>query len=175
MSDKARAVRTLGVLQVLDVLLALACIGYGGCMAEEYLTTGDPVMIAAGVLFIAVIIGSLAAQTAFFRLCGQLKKQQAFIQENDRTLGVIARCCGVNTALLLLTVVLNVTGSVRIILEGNDSMITLLDALNYSLNVDGYFLLLLTFVMGSAALIAWVLQLLMRRAVALQQENDATV
>lgn len=179
MKDQRNPSRTLTILQVMDVVLALCCIGFGGCMVIDLLNqmnhNGNSWHAAAAVLFVLVIVGCLTAQGVFFKLCGNLKDKSAFTPANDTALGIIAAACGINTILLLCCGAASIIGSALYFLQQSAWANTFFEALSFAVDNDAAFYGLLAFLMVSVALIAWILQLMLRRAVALQQENDETV
>lgn len=108
--------------------------------------------------FIAVSIVSLccaAALVAFFRMCGRLKHGIAYTRKNQHTMGFIALC----------SLIAGVTMMVSTLL------LFLLDAVG----VFWIWMILCTFLFLAVATVSWALSLLVRRAVALQEEADLTV
>ena len=117
---------------------------------------------AVCVLCIAVLVGisgcCYAALVTFYRMCGRLAKGSAFTEENGRAMQTIARLLCVCVGLLLLAVL-------AILLLLSDGVLPL----------PVIFLLMFLCAFAGAGLIAQALSLLVRRAAALQQENDLTV
>lgn len=108
--------------------------------------------------FAAVAIVSLccaAALIAFFRMCGRLKQGTAFTRKNQRTMGFIALCSLIAGVTLLFTTVL----------------CCLMDAAS----IFCLWMTLGAFLFLAVAAVAWALNLLVRRAVTLQDEADLTV
>lgn len=167
METKRTSLGALRVLQFMDVLLLLACTGMGALIlyafADSYLSI-HPVpacipALASAACFAGVLPCTWVAQAAFFRLCGQLRTGAAFTAQNDQSLGRISIACAAGTILLLGTCLLSAFSSFYAAEQILDSAT----------------MFVLAFLMGAVALIARILQLLMRRAAAIQQENDGIV
>lgn len=116
---------------------------------------------AVCVLCLAVLVGisgcCYAALVTFYRMCGRLAKGSAFTEENGRAMQTIARLLCVCAGLLLAVL--------AILLLLSDGVLPL----------PVIFLLMFLCAFAGAGLIAQALSLLVRRAAALQQENDLTV
>lgn len=110
-----------------------------------------------GMLTVAVVSAfSYVALYQFFRLCGRLKNETAFTTVNEQAMRRIAVSCAVCGA-------------------------TLAAALIIAMFYGGFFLgfvqgmFLLSFAYLSVGLVAYAFELLLRRATAIQQENDLTI
>lgn len=113
--------------------------------------------------FATLLIVSAACATAlitFFRLCSRIKRGTAFTSVNARAMGRIALCClAAGTALLL-------------------SWIIILIAEAFWGGVIGLYwteMAVLACAFLAVGAVAWALCLLVRRAVALQEDADLTV
>lgn len=148
---------------VAGTLLAL-WLGAIGVSVHDFLCE-DGVCVrdaAVCVLCLAVLVGisgcCYAALVTFYRMCGRLAKGSAFTEENGRAMQTIARLLCVCAGLLLLAIL-------AILLLLSDGVLPL----------PVIFLLMFLCAFAGAGLIAQALSLLVRRAAALQQENDLTV
>lgn len=111
-----------------------------------------------GIATVAVVsLTSYAALWKFFIMCERLKQGTAFTAANEQGMGHIALCCAVAGAALLVTSGVLVFFCPPVPLGLTN--LTLLACAAY----------------GAVALVAYALQLLVRRAVVLQQESELTV
>lgn len=111
--------------------------------------------------------GFLTALGTFIRMCGHLKRNSAFTEANDRMLCTIARTMAVGAVALVsgalaLTFCLLATSSLYSNLWQNMALLLLPD-------------MGIAFVMLGVSLVARVLQELLCRAIAIQDEQDATI
>ena len=111
-----------------------------------------------GLVTVAVVsVFSYGALYHFFTLCQRLKGETAFTPANEKGMHRIAVCCGVCGAALLAALVL---GFVLV-------------------NGFALFFVELLLLLGAAylciGLVAYALELLLRRATEIQQENDLTI
>ena len=167
-----RTVFTL--LQGVTVLMALmgvylaAMLLYVGIQALSagYPGIGMPLgsyvtLLAVGFLSVLTVSGCCAvAMYTFFRLCGRLKQGTAFTRANEHAMARIALCCLIAGLTLLISCAA---------LWAAESVWGCVMGL-YWLEMAIMAVLFL-----AVALIAWALTLLVRRAVALQEEADLTV
>lgn len=113
--------------------------------------------------FAALLIVSAACATAlitFFRLCSRIKRGTAFTAANARAMGCIALCCVIASGALLL------------------ACIAILIAEAVCGGVMGLYwteMAVLACAFLAVGAVAWALCLLVRRAVALQEDADLTV
>jgi len=160
------ALQILSVVALIVGFLIAGYLGYIGCVAlqvsiEEHsaLLSGMSITGLVTVLFISVCC--CVALIVFFRMCGRLKHDSAFTPENDRAMGRLVLCSiAVGVAFWVTTVVLY-------LLQGPYVSWSLL-------SLDGRFMVL-GFCFLCLALVIHALRLLVKRAIALQQENDLTV
>lgn len=172
-------------LQGMTAALAMA----GTVMAVFLLRFGISAVIGSwteGDLLLPGLFGSaavlvvsaccLVALFSFFRLCGRLRRASAFTAQNERALKRMAVSCGAGGAVCAVAPVIFMRLMHRVLtahanahyvsvsLGGTDQMI-----------LPYVYLLLLAFLLLSVGAICWAIALLMRRARALQDENDYTV
>ena len=144
-------------------LLALWLGAIGVSMLDFLCEDGVCVRDAAVCLLCLAVLAGIsaccyAALTAFYRLCGRLAQGSAFTEENRRAMQTIARllyACAVQLAVAVLAILVVLSDGV--------------------LPLPVIFLLMFLCAFAGAGLIAQALSLLVRRAAALQQENDLTV
>lgn len=163
--------RVFTLLQLVTAGIALVGTYVACCMVmegaaayqgqwNEYLQPNEDYRFAAVWGMAAVVVVSLASYSAlwqFFTMCERLKHGTAFTAANECSMGCIALSCAVASGALLATLVVLVFFCPPIPLVVTE-------------------LCLLCFVAyGGVALAAYALQLLVRRAAALQQESDLTV
>ena len=162
------------MLQVVTILLSLMGVWiavtllYTGILALQtgYPDIGMPLgsyvtLLTVGFLSVLTVsVVCAVAMYTFFRLCERLKKGTAFTRANEQALKRIALCCViVGLTLLFSCIVLWVAESVW----------------GYVMGLYWLQMLVVAVLCSAVALIAWALALLVRRAVALQEEVDLTV
>ncbi len=103
----------------------------------------------------------LRALYAFYQMCGRVKRGSAFTRENEAAMGLIARQCLICFGTL--------TAACGLIWLGDALDPVALRGLYW------FEMLFLAVCFLAVALIAWALCLLVRRAVALQEDSDLTV
>lgn len=132
---------------------------YQGKWGEWLAMHDDYRFTAAWGIATVVLVGlvSYVALWQFLTMCQRLKKGTAFTAANERSMGCIALCCTVASGALLvaLLVLLCFCPALPLGLV----LLTMLACAAY----------------GAVALVAYALQLLVRRAAVLQQESDLTV
>lgn len=106
---------------------------------------------------VAVSLISHAALWQFITMCQRLKKGTAFTAANVQSMGRIALCCALVSGVLLVTFLV---------------LMFFCPAVPWGLIA---LILLVCAAYGAVALVAYALQLLVRRAAALQQESELTV
>ena len=162
------------MLQVVTILLSLMGVWiavtllYTGILALQtgYPGIGMPLgsyitLLTVGFLSVLTVSGCCAvAMYTFFRLCGRLKQGTAFTRANEHAMARIALCCLIAGLTLLISCAA---------LWAAESVWGCVMGL-YWLEMAIMAVLFL-----AVALIAWALTLLVRRAVALQEEADLTV
>ena len=155
------------LMSLLGVWIAVTLL-YAGVLALQcgYPGIGMPLgsyvtLLTVGFLSVLTVSGACAvAMYTFFRLCGRLKKGTAFTRANEQALERIALCCViVGLTLLISCIVLWVAESVW----------------GFVMGLYWFQMLVVALLCIAVALIAWALALLVRRAVALQEEVDLTV
>ena len=148
------------VAGMLGTLLAASTGFFGATWLSLALEDGEMhVAAACGVGFatlLAVSVSCILALVSFFLLCERLKTGTAFTGQNARAMGAIARCFFLSA--LVLIVALPV---LRLLLG-----VTLLPM---------FYVAVVAFLFGFAALLAYALGLLVWRAQVLQAENDLTI
>lgn len=163
--------RVFSLLQLVAAGIALVGTYVAGCVVmegvaayqgqwNEYLQPNADYRFAAVWCMAAVAVVSLASYSAlwqFFTMCERLKHGTAFTTANERSMGCIALSCAVASGVLLATFAVLVFFCPPIPLA-----VTELCLLGFA-------------AYGAVALVAYALQLLVRRAAALQQESDLTV
>lgn len=110
-----------------------------------------------GLLTVAAVsLCSYVALFQFFTLCQRLKHGTAFTATNEKALHRIALCCGFSAAALCIAFII---------------------ALFYGGFYLAFLELLLLFIAAylCVSLVAYALELLLRRATAIQEENDLTI
>ena len=110
-----------------------------------------------GLLTVAAVsLCSYVALFQFFTLCQRLKNGTAFTAANEKALHRIALCCGFSAAALCIAFII---------------------ALFYGGFYLAFLELLLLFIAAylCVSLVAYALELLLRRATAIQEENDLTI
>lgn len=165
MTKRTTLVFTL--LQAVAVLIAivgtvaaiyLACVGVGTFQLfleqKEYWYMAYAVI---GLITVAAVsVFSYGALYHFFTLCQRLKNSTAFTLTNEKAMHRIAICCGVCGGTLGVALV--------VFLTYGDFFLALME---------------LMFLLSAAylciGLVAYALELLLRRATAIQQENDLTI
>ncbi|MDO5300408.1 MAG: DUF2975 domain-containing protein [Clostridia bacterium] len=146
-----------GVLGTL-VALWLGFIGFTALGQAAGMGMNDVLLMAlTGLLTVGIVSGCCyAALVVFFRLCGRLRQGSAFTEENARAMQVIAAlsvvCGGVLFAALVIIVLL--AGALVLPL---------------------FYVGLLCCAFLGVALVAYALCLLVRRAAAIQRENELTI
>lgn len=132
---------------------------YQGRWEEWLALDGDYRFTAVWGIATVVLVGlvSYVALWQFLTMCQRLKKGTAFTAANEQSMGRIALCCAVASGALLaaLLVLLCFCPALPLGLV----LLTLLACAAY----------------GAVALVAYALQLLVRRAAVLQQESELTV
>lgn len=147
--------------------LLAALLGYQGCMAVVFGLSGAPgpafwLLAAGGFLALGTVsVGCGRGLHAFYRLAGRLKQGTAFTRENERAVGRIAGQCLLCAGGLLAAWLMILIGEC---LEPGTI-----------LGLYWYEMLAVALCFLGAALLAWALCLLVRRAVALQEDSDLTV
>jgi len=166
MNKRTNLVFTL--LQVAALLIALvgtvAAVFLGGwgfsafghfMDEQDYAYVGYAVV---GLLTVAAVsVFSYGALYHFFTLCQRLKLGTAFTPANEKGMHRIAVCCGICGGTLFLALLLAF------------AMVN-----GFALPFV-YLLLLFAIAYSCIALVAYALELLVRRATAIQQENDLTI
>lgn len=169
MDKKTSRVFSLLQLVTAGIALAGACVTY--CMVKEgiaayqgqwneYLQPNEDYRFAAAWYMAAVVVVSLASYSAlwqFFTMCERLKHGTAFTAANEHSMGRIALSCAVASGMLVVTLAVLVFFCPPVPLA----------------LAELCFLCFMAY--GAVALVAYALQLLVRRAAALQQESDLTV
>ena len=162
------------MLQIVTILLSLMGVWiavtllYTGILALQtgYPGIGMPLgsyitLLTVGFLSVLTVSGACAvAMYTFFRLCGRLKKGTAFTRVNEQAMSRIALCCLIDGLTLAVScLALWIAESVW----------------GYVMGLYWLQMLVVAVLCSAVALIAWALALLVRRAVALQEEVDLTV
>lgn len=165
MSKRMNLVFTL--LQIITVVIALIGTAVavelgiiGGSLLSVFLQRNDTASAIYAILGLLTVIvvagGSYTALYQFFTMCQRLKHGTAFTTVNEKAMKRIALGCGVSGLVLLVTMFafLFCASAVLALIE-------------------------LMFLLSAAylciALVAYALALLLRRATAIQQENDLTI
>lgn len=169
MKDAKRPVALMTVAQVIcaaailpTLLLTLRCDFQPAFLpVDDYHTIGWLTWVFNAILLLRDITISLCfvwVEFEAFRFCGRLRKSSAFSEVNVRALGRVAR-------------MLCVAGAVSLL--GNSIVPYLLTDLPEIAPFIRY--LLLPFTLLTLALMVRAVQVLMRRAVDMQEETDLTV
>lgn len=160
------ALQTLSIVALIVGFLIAGYLGYIGCLglrvgAEEHSALVLSMSVTGLVTVLAVSVCCCVALLVFFRMCGRLKHGSAFTPENDKAMGRLVQCSiGVGVIFWITVIVLY-------LLQGPFVSWSLL-------SLDGRFMIL-GFCFLCLALVIHALRLLVKRAIALQQENDLTV
>ncbi|MGN0746704.1 MAG: DUF2975 domain-containing protein [Aristaeellaceae bacterium] len=175
MKKRLCSLRTvLTLLQAVTVVISLmgvylaAILLYVGIQAlgAGYPAIGMPLgsyvtLLTVGFLSVLAVSGACAvALCTFFRMCGRLKQDTAFTRANEQAMGRIALCC------LIAGLTLAVGCAALWVAESVWGCVMGLYWLE---------MVIMAVLFLAVALIAWALTLLVRRAVALQEEADLTV
>lgn len=160
------ALQIMAVAALILGFLLAGFLGYIGCMAlqvgvEEHSALLFWASVTGLVAVLTVSICCCVALIVFFRMCGRLKHGSAFTPENDKAMGRLVLCS------IAVGVIFWITAVVLYLVQG--------PYVSWSLqNLDGRFLID-GFCFLCLALVIHALRLLVKRAIALQQENDLTV
>ena len=160
------ALQILSVVALIVGFLIAGYLGYIGCLGlqvgiEEHSALVLSMSIVGLATVLAVSVCCCVALIVFFRMCGRLKHDSAFTPENDRAMGRLVQCSiGVGLTFWITTLAMY-------LLQGSSVSWSLL-------SLDGRFMVL-GFCFLCLALVIHALRLLVKRAIALQQENDLTV
>lgn len=164
-----RALKLLRAAVIGAGVLGLLMAAWFGLAGWAIYTGGDvrawttpAVMNACAAVGYGVLAGvsacCLCALAAFYHLCGRLRDGRAFCEENARAMARIAKLTAACGALLLGAAVF-----FEIVLLGGEMLPPI------------WILTLFMLAFFGVALLSWTLGLLVRRAAAIQQENDLTV
>lgn len=165
MNKRTNMVFTL--LQIIAVVIAAAGTAVavefgiiGGSLLSIFIGKQNGADIAYAILgmltVIAVAGGSYVALYQFFTMCQRLKRGTAFTAANERAMHRIALGCGISG------VVLGVMMVAFMFYQG--ALLALIEMM-----------CLLSVAYLCVGLVAYALELLLRRATAIQEENDLTI
>ncbi len=160
------ALQLLSVVALILGFLLAGYLGYIGCVAlkvgvEEQSAFLSGMAITGLVTVLLISVCCCVALIVFFRMCGRLKHDSAFTPENDKAMGRLVQCS------IAVGVIFWITTVVLYLLQGPYG--------SWSLeNLNGRFLIY-GFCFLCLALVIHALRLLVKRAIALQQESDLTV
>lgn len=149
---------TMGLILVMDD---------GGSAPGLALVTGGLATVAAVSVCCYVALGT------FLALLGRMKRETAFTPRNCRALSRMALCCLIAAGVLLVMMLWLGVGSLRPMLAAQSGMGATMIAANALADVIG--LLVWPFCFFVVALLIQGVALLMRRATALEQEQEGVV
>ncbi|MGN0995352.1 MAG: DUF2975 domain-containing protein [Candidatus Ventricola sp.] len=145
---------------VIGTLLAAWLLMIGGSCLSWGLNEHASDMVGASVTGILAVLAvgvcCWRALLVFIRMVGRLERGSAFTEENARALGRIAAMLALSGAVLLAALVL-------------------LAIICGTMVLPMVYLMLLALAFFGLALIAYALNVLVRRAAALQQDSDLTI